>query len=284
MLAILLGEAQGAERERAERLAEAMPDARVVTAVPADADAVLLAGDGDPTAPAPGGARPVLAWISAAALAGRRPWPRADAILVPSSQAGAAALRHGYRRPAIHVVGHPVRGDLRPAIRPAVRDGTIALACAAERWEPLRAWLARLPAVREVRPLTAADGGAAGIPDAADELALAVLAMASTTGALPVALMERGIPIVALRAGAAADLIVDGLCGWLVEPTPAALMTRVQAALADRWARESAGVAARDRVLARCSPAALAAGVEAALAGVSKCNLRVDQAGAAGAR
>lgn len=280
MLAILLGDAQGAERERAEVLAETLPTAHVVTSVPAEASAVLLAGGQHPDTVLPD--VPTLAWVTGDVLVGRRSWPEVDGLLVPSASAAWEALRRGYRRASVHVVSHPVSHLPRPALRSAAVEGAVGLVTAEHRTAELRGMLERLPAVSSVVLL----GNRVSTHDAAadiDAVSVVLFATVSQSGASVVALMERGLPVIAWEAGAAADLIIDGLCGWLVRAEIAAMRAAVHGALADRWHRESAGIAARDRVLARSSRQALIAGVASAVAAVSECNPRVRPARAVGA-
>lgn len=287
MLAVVLGDAAGAERDRVELVIEHLADARVVRTPPRDATGVLIADGGLPARSIPSGA-PVVAWVTTDVLLGRRPWPHADALLVPSSAAGRAALRAGFPRSRVHCVGHPVVGDDGPVLRSSVARGSVAIAADPRDATILRRHLARLTAVdrvADIPPLPSRPDRDfwAGPGRSLDEVSLVVLAAVSMTGAMPAQLMARGIPLVAWNEGAAADAIVDGLCGWLVRPTIPAVLTAAQSALGDRWSRESAGIAARDRVLARNAPEAIATVIRTALAGVSECNPRVRHAGAVGA-
>lgn len=287
MLAVVLGDAAGAERDRVTLVIDHLPDAHVVRTPPRDATGILIA-DGGRHVRSTSAAAPVVAWVTTDVLLGRRPWPRADALLVPSSAAARAAVQAGFPRARVHCVGHPVVGAYGPALRSSVTPGSVAIAADPRDAPILRRMLERLPAVDAVtdiprlpaRPDDAFWTGPGGV---LGDVSLVILAAVSLTGAMPAQLMARGIPLVAWNEGAAVDAIVDGLCGWLVRPTLPAAVAAARVALSDRWGRESAGIAARDRVLARNAPHTIAAVIGAAFAGVSECNPRVRHTGAVGA-
>ena len=300
MLAIILGESRGAERERVEAIAELLPKARVVDDVPPGASAALIAdascADRVPVD------TPSICWLTSDVLTGRERWPAVDALLVPSVDAARAAIQQGYPRSCVYVIAHPIADLAMPALSPSIPAspalsssiiGQVGLVTAPSDIGMFSAQLMRCPGVAGVVPLPQVPTGDdpqfwRGPGRTIDELAVVILAAVSITGALPALLMARGRPLIAWDVGAAPASIIDGLCGWLVPPHPMKETVRtVQHVLSDRWARESAGIAARDRALARHAPNAVATSVAAAITrateGVSKHNLRVRLSGAVGA-
>jgi glycosyltransferase involved in cell wall biosynthesis len=74
------------------------------------------------------------------------------------------------------------------------------------------------------------------------------------TGIVPLEAMACGTPVVAQASGAAADAVVDGTTGILVEPgRPALLAHRIRQLLSHPMLLEAYGVAAADRVRSRYS-------------------------------
>lgn len=285
VLAMMLGNANGAERDRMQVVAPHLQDSRIVEAVGVSTTAALVA-DAE-LCRALSGDLPVIFWVSGEVLQGRREWPTADVYLVPSVDGVRTALRNGVSRSRVHVIAHPI-ADVGAVFNTTDR-GSVGLIAHSDVEAPLRELLQRCSAVSSVehippmppRPDSAFwQGPGAHI----DHLDVVLFAATSTSGAVPALLMSRGLPLVAWDVGAAADAIVPGLCGWLASPRdPREVVKTVQHVLSDRWARESAGVAARDRILARHAPSAVAAAISSALAGVSKSNPRVRHEGAVGA-
>ncbi len=68
--------------------------------------------------------------------------------------------------------------------------------------------------------------------------------------------LSRGAAVVAADVGMHRDLVVDGVSGDVVD-SPAAMSRACEHLLTDRWARESRGVAAQDRVASRFQPVRL---------------------------
>jgi glycosyltransferase involved in cell wall biosynthesis len=75
--------------------------------------------------------------------------------------------------------------------------------------------------------------------------------------------MAVGRAVVAAPVGAVPETVVDGETGWLVEPIPGAVASRLEEVLGDRERARRMGEAGRRRVEARFTPAHRAARVEA---------------------
>jgi len=75
--------------------------------------------------------------------------------------------------------------------------------------------------------------------------------------------MAVGRPVVAAPVGAVPDAVVDGETGWLVEPVPDAVASRLETTLRDRGLAQRMGEAGRLRVEADFTPSHRAARVEA---------------------
>jgi hypothetical protein len=75
-------------------------------------------------------------------------------------------------------------------------------------------------------------------------------------GRVALSALSRGAAVVAADVGMHRDLVVDGVSGDLAD-SPAAMSRACEHLLTDRWARESRGVAAQDRVASRFQPARL---------------------------
>ncbi len=96
---------------------------------------------------------------------------------------------------------------------------------------------------------------------AASDLAV----LTSDNEGMPVSLIEAalcGVPAVATRVGSVAEVVLDGVSGWLCAPETAALSAAVDAALRDQPALRRAGEAARVHAAAAFSRARLVADTE----------------------
>jgi glycosyltransferase involved in cell wall biosynthesis len=96
---------------------------------------------------------------------------------------------------------------------------------------------------------------------AASDLAV----LTSDNEGMPVSLIEAalcGVPAVATRVGSVAEVVLDGVSGWLCPPDAAALSTAVDAALRDEPGLRRAGEAARTHATAAFSRARLVADTE----------------------
>ena len=80
--------------------------------------------------------------------------------------------------------------------------------------------------------------------------------------------MAVGLPVVAAPVGAVPEIVVDGVTGWLVKPTPDAVADCLDAALRDPGRSRHVGKAGRRRVEALFEPSRRAALVEDAYARV----------------
>jgi glycosyltransferase involved in cell wall biosynthesis len=75
--------------------------------------------------------------------------------------------------------------------------------------------------------------------------------------------MAVGRPVVAAPVGAVPEMVVEGQTGWLVDPVPDAVASRLEATLRDRELAQRMGEAGRRRVEADFTPSRRAARVEA---------------------
>ena len=113
---------------------------------------------------------------------------------------------------------------------------------------------------------------------------LDLVVSSSRSEAMPLAVMEAmasGLPVVACKAGAMAELLLQGVTGWLVEPGDGdAIAAHVLELLRNAPLRLSAGVAARQRARERfglSTQVALTHELLARLAGHDRDAARMDR-------
>lgn len=270
VLGIVLGGAAGPERQRAETVAASLDGAGLPAACTATVEGALDLGAtalllADPAVGrVPGFDGPASGWLTREVLDGN--WSCTgdlDTLLVPSTDAARASMAHGIARSRVRVVPHPLAGGIGPLLRDDVVEGVVGLIATDRSREAIVMALRRSPWVRDVIALPRLPGLADGSfwdgPGRAfDRCAVIALAVSPVSGRLPATLLARGAPLVAVDTGASSDAIVHGVCGWLVAPRIDALVRGVESALRDRWARETAGIAGRDRASARHDPATVA--------------------------
>ena len=95
-------------------------------------------------------------------------------------------------------------------------------------------------------------------------------------GRVALSALSRGAAVVAADVGMHRDLVVDGVSGDVAD-SPAAMSRACEHLLTDRWARESRGVAAQDRVASRFQPARL--GIDLGRVWAAQLPPRVDGTG-----
>lgn len=263
-LGVLVG-GHGPEQDRIDRVTQHLMARTPSIVLHGSADprlascSALLVADPADLVVAPGFAPPIpmVTWMTRASIDDPVQWRKlaaSAAVLAPHTEAARMAHSRGISRSRVHVIAHPRDPDPGPVLREAAVDGVVALVSPPEQRPALHRALSRSPLVR-------------GIIDITDEpsnrhASIVAFADQSVTGHWITALMAAGAPIVAWDTAAASDAIVDGICGWLVRPTSMdAMSSTVHHVLRNRWARETAGIAARDRVAARHAPSTVAAAI-----------------------
>ena len=299
MLAVVPGATGGAEHARIRIVARGLASESAVTVCAAEqipqAAAAVLLGDaadlGDIAALAAGARHArggtdapvpvVIGWLTQRCeVLSSAQWAeidrRADALLAPTSAIIRTAMRQRVPRTRLHLVPHPLTTHPAPAVRPEVMPNSVVLICDEPNREQLHQMLARLATVSVIHdmsppPVEHDEQFWASEGRVIDQATVVAYAMSDHTGHDIAALMARGASIVAWGAGAARDSIVPGISGWLVPVgVPTDLARVVDAVLRDRWARESAGIAAHDRALSRHDPVSATrqiAGIVTALTG-----------------
>jgi glycosyltransferase involved in cell wall biosynthesis len=217
---------------------------------------------------------------------------RSAAAVAALSQESAAALREIAPDVAVGVVTNPVsvpqaRSNLDREPPVVLFLGVVKEAKGA--FDLLRAWPRVLEAVPRARLVLAGSGEL----DRAREIARAegfaasletpgwvgeagkqalferawLLALPSHWEAMPMAVLEAqaaGVPVVASRVGGIPSIVEDGRTGLLIEAKDLeAVAASIVAILRDAARRKAMGAAARERILARYSPAAVLPAIEA---------------------